>query len=119
MMMATLCMIILMTIAVLVVLGDVLFGPIGIGRLAIGIASLGFFWLAAGYDERRPWTVKQESDQQRDKTDAPVPAVPLTILWVRAALYGEFIFLWGYALSNPGHAIAAQPGPPHGVARSN
>src|SRR3546814_1270995 len=31
MMMATLCMIILMTIAVLVVLGDVLFGPIGIG----------------------------------------------------------------------------------------
>src|SRR3546814_3896908 len=68
----------------LVVLGDVLFGPIGIGSLAIGIASLGFFWLAAGYDERSPWTVKQESDPQRDKKDAHVPDVPLTILWVRS-----------------------------------
>src|SRR3546814_9632029 len=88
----------------LVVLGDVLFGPIGIGSLAIGIASLGFFWLDAGYDERSPWTVKQESDPQRDKKDAHVPDVPLTILWVRVALYGAFLFLGGYALSQTGRS---------------
>src|SRR3546814_726784 len=110
MLMATLCMIILMTIAVLVVLDDVLFGPIGIGSLAIGIASLGFFWLAAGYDERSPWTVKQESDPQRDRKDAHVPDVPLTILWFRVVLYGAFIFLGGYALSQTGDAIAGQTG---------
>src|SRR3546814_5362472 len=110
MMMATLCMIILMTIAVLVVLGDVLFGPIGIGSLAIGIASRGFFWLAAGYDERSPWTVKQESDPQRDRKDAHVPDVPLTILWFRVVLYGAVIFLGGYALSQNGDAMVGQTG---------
>src|SRR3546814_13498053 len=94
-----------MTIALRCGLGDVLFGPIGIGSLAIGIASLGFFWLAAGYDERSPWTVKQESDPPRDTKDAHVPDVPLPILWVRVALYGAFIFLGGYALSQTGDAI--------------
>src|SRR3546814_288500 len=60
--------------------------------------------------ERSPWTVKQESDPQRDKKDAHVPDVPLTILWVRVALYGAFIFLGGYALSQTGDAIAGQTG---------
>src|SRR3546814_20659820 len=63
-----------------------------------------------GYDERSPWTVKQESDPQRDKKDAHVTAVPLTILWVRVALYGAFIFLGGSALSQTGDAIAGQTG---------
>src|SRR3546814_10106497 len=34
----------------------------------------------------------------------------LTILWVRVALYGAFIFLGGYALSQTGDAIAGQTG---------
>src|SRR3546814_18163750 len=101
-------MIILMTIAVLFLLDDVLFGPIGIGSLAIGIVSLGFFWLAAGYDERSPWTVKQESDPQRDRKDAHVPDVPLTILLFRVVLYGAFIFLGGCGLSQTGEGIARQ-----------
>src|SRR3546814_12075212 len=88
MMMAPLCMIILMTLAVLIVLGDVLFGPIGIGSLAIGLASLGFFWLAAGHDDRSRCTVKPDSKPQRAQKDAHAPGVPLPTLRVRVALSG-------------------------------
>lgn len=110
MVMAALCMILLMGIAVLVVLGDVSIGPLGIGSLLVGITSIGFLWLAAGHDERTPWTIKDEEDPQGEKQDEKPADATLAVLWARVAVHGALLFGAGYALSQTGDAIAKQAG---------
>lgn len=110
MMMGALGMIILIIIAALVVLGDVAAGPLGIGSLVIGLASLGFFWLATGHDERSPWTVDESEDPSVEAEDADVPDTPVRTLWWRVFYNGALLFAAGYALSQTGDALAGQLG---------
>lgn len=116
MMMGTLCMIVLIAIAALVVLDDILLGPVGLGSLVVGLLSLGFFWLATGYDERSPWTVEKSGAEA-----PPAPSCarrtdgPLRRLWLDVILWGSLIFAAGYALSQTGDAIAEQAGIGSGI----
>jgi cation:H+ antiporter len=109
MMMAALCMIVLISIATLVLVGDVMLGPLGVGSLGIGIASLGFFWLATGYDERAAWSV-EKSEGADGEEDADVSGASVGTLWGRVAFYGALLFASGYALSQTGDALAQQLG---------
>lgn len=109
MMMGALCMIILILIAALVTLGDFAMGPVGIGGLAIGIVSIAFFWIAAGHDERSPWSVEGEGEPDKaEQPDAPQGSLPS--LWFRVACYGALLFAAGYTLSQIGDALAEQLG---------
>lgn len=114
MMMGALGMIILIIIAVLTVIGDVAVGPLGIGSLVIGITSLGFFWLAAGHDERSPWIVDEKEDPsaraETEADDADVPDSSIRTLWWRVFYNGALLFAAGYALSQTGDALAGQLG---------
>ena len=114
MMMGTLCMIVLIAIAALVVL-DILLGPVGLGSLVVGLLSLGFFWLATGYDERSPWTVEKSGAEAPPapscarRTDSPLR------LWLGVIFWGSLMFAAGYALSQAGDAIAEQAGIRSGI----
>lgn len=111
MMMAALCMMVLILIAVVVTLGDVLIPGIGIGAgsLAIGAAAVFSFWLATGHDRRSPWSVEGDEDDGAEPED-PVPDVGLPGLWVRVAIDGVLILVAGYALSAVGDALSQQLG---------
>lgn len=110
MMMAALCMIVLIIIAALLVLQDVLVGPLGIGSLAVGAVSLGFFWLATGYDKRAAWTIREEAVPEDKDGDGKAPHGSLPILWLKVVFYGALLFAAGYSLSQTGDAIAQQAG---------
>ena len=109
MMMGVLCMIILVTIAMLITVEDQNLGPFGAGSVVIGLASIGAFWLATGHDARSPWSV--ESDEPRtEKKDEAVEGDAPSGSWWLVALHGALIFAAGYALSQTGDAIAEQAG---------
>ncbi len=110
MMMAALGMIVLISIAALVLLGDVAIGPLGIGSLVIGIASLGCFWLATGHDERSPWTIREDADHGAGRRDIDVPGASVAKLWGQVAVHGTLLFAAGYILSQTGDALAQQIG---------
>lgn len=107
MMMAALCMIILVLIATALVLDDQRLGPVGIGSVVIGAASIFALWIAAGHDDRSPWTV--EAETARDGGDPPAERKEPPS-WSRVALFGALIFAAGYVLSQIGDAIAEQAG---------
>lgn len=111
MMMASLCMIVLVMIAVAITVQDVLVGPVGVASLAIGATSIFFFWLATGHDKRSPWTVAEDDgDQSGSDGTENAPDVTLARLWIRVVLDGALIFGAGYALSMTGDAISQQVG---------
>lgn len=110
MMMGALGMIILILIAALSVLGDVAAGPLGMGSLIIGFTSLGFFWLATGYDERSPWTVDESEVSSVVPEDEEVPDPSIRTLWWCVLYNGVLLFAAGYALSQTGDALAGQLG---------
>lgn len=115
MMMGTLCMIVLIAIAALVVLDDILLETVGLGSLVVGLLSLGFFWLATGYDERSPWTVERSGAEAPPapscarRTESPLR------LWLGVIFWGSLMFAAGYALSQTGDAIAEQAGIRSGI----
>lgn len=110
MMMATLCMIVLIMIAGLVIVEDFLLGPLGVGSLVVGLTCLGFFWLAAGYDKRTAWTIKDDEVPEETGSGEHVSKAPLRTLWARVLFHGALLFAAGYSLSQTGNAIAEQAG---------
>lgn len=110
MMMAALCMIVLISIAALVVLDDVMLGALGIGSMIVGVASLGFFWLAAGHDNRSPWTITDDARDGEKRKEEDVPDASVATLWRRVVINGSLLFAAGYTLSQTGDAFAQQLG---------
>lgn len=107
-MMGTLGMLLLISLAVLIVTGDVLVLGIGVGALVIFALSIGFFALAAGYDDRAAWTVQDPPDAI-DESDSGAE-MALSSLVIRAAIAAAAIFAAGYVLSQVGDALAEQTG---------
>ncbi|RIV75476.1 sodium:calcium antiporter [Pelagerythrobacter aerophilus] len=109
MMMATLCMLVLIAVALAITIGDLEVFGVGVGALAICALSIGCFRLATGYDARSPWRIETDEIERgtKDAEDTPV-ATPA--LWLRVAIDGSLIFAAGYALSQTGDAIAEQTG---------
>jgi cation:H+ antiporter len=108
-MMATLCMLVLVAVAIAVVVGDVLVAGFGLSGVLICALSVGSFWLASGYDERARWHVTgaqqpRRQEQEKDAGDS------LRGLLVKTAIAGVIIFAAGYTLSQIGDAIAKQTG---------
>jgi cation:H+ antiporter len=113
MMMGALGMIVLVTIAAGVTLGDVALGPLGIGSLIIGIMSLVFFWMSSGYDERSSWTVEEEREEEKGEVADPEQARDgrsIPRLWIEVVICGALLFAAGYTLSQVGDALAEQLG---------
>lgn len=109
MMMATLCMLVLIAVALAVTVGDVGIFGVGVGSMAICALSIGSFRLATGYDARSPWAL--EDDEEQSKAVEPAEdSRSLRALWLRVARDGGLIFAAGYALSQTGDAISQQTG---------
>lgn len=115
MLMGALGMIVLIAIAAGITLGDVAIGPLGIGSLVIGIASVLFFWISAGHDERSLWSVKDDEDRRADAPEPDNAGRPIMRLCIEVALYGAVLFAAGYTLSQVGDALAAQLGLTSGI----
>ena len=114
-MMATLCMVVLVIIAIAVAVGDQPFVlGVGIGSLCITAMSIGFFWMAAGYDDRAQWVIR-EPHQIPPGDRHPVIAASLRSLLIRTAIAGVLLLDAGYTLSVTGDAIAAQTGLGSGI----
>jgi cation:H+ antiporter len=109
MMMATLCMLVLIAVALAVTLGDVELFGLGLGSVVICALSIGCFRLATGYDARSPWSVEMDEDEGETE-DEPEDSASSRRLWLRVVFDGSLIFAAGYALSQTGDAIARQTG---------
>lgn len=110
MMMATLCMLVLIAVALAVEIGDVdLFG-FGLGGLAICALSIVCFRIATGYDARSPWSVDTDVEGADEAEREETVSTGTRGLWLRVVLDGCVIFAAGYALSQTGDAIARQTG---------
>ncbi len=110
MMMGTLCLIVLVTVAMAITVGDVAIGGFpGVGSLLICAMSIGFFAIAAGHDKRSPWKVEGETDRDDDNVKDR-SQTSLRALWMRSTIAGAVIFAAGYALSRTGDALAEQTG---------
>jgi hypothetical protein len=84
-------MVVLMVVAAFVTTGDVLIVGIGIGGLAIGILSAACFWIAAGYEQRAPWTVKDARAEPMREDDRPSrPVKTLVVLTAVLLFYAEY-----------------------------
>src|SRR5690606_19557426 len=112
--MATLCMLVLIAIALAVTIGDIEVFGLGVGGLAICALSIGCFKLATGYDARSPWSVDtgdRDGEAEADSKDS----LSACGLWLRVAFDGATIFAAGYTLSQTGDAIAEQTGMASGL----
>ena len=110
MMMATLCMLVLVAVALAVTVGDVEVMGFGVWSIAICALSIGAFRLATGYDRRSPWTLDDgHRAEGRAQDDGDDPR-RLSRLWLLVAVYGALIFAAGFTLSRTGDAIAEQTG---------
>ncbi len=110
MMMGTLCMLVLIAVALAIVVGDIpVVGTIGLGSILICTLSIAFFLLAAGHDARSPWVLEEAGKSQPPEPEASGSA-SLRQLSAQAVLAGLAIFVAGYALSQTGDALAQQTG---------
>ncbi|RVT90501.1 sodium:calcium antiporter [Sphingomonas crocodyli] len=110
MMMGTLCMLVLIAVALAVIVGDIpVAGTIGLGSILICTLSIAFFVLAAGHDARSPW-VLANAGERHDPEPEPTGSASLLGLSMQAALAALAIFVAGYALSQTGDALAQQTG---------
>lgn len=108
-MLGTLCMLLLISVAAAVVTGDVLVLGVGVGALVIFAMSIGFFGMAAGYEKRAPWKIQGELERARQEDD-DAPQMTLRSLTVRSVIAATAIFGAGYVLSQTGDALAVQTG---------
>lgn len=109
MMMCTLCMLVLGTVAMAVTTGDVQVFGIGLWPIVICILSIGFFGLSVSYGRRAPWVVKDRPAETHAEPEAAAES-SLGRLLVATAIAGAVIFVAGYTLSEAGDAIARQTG---------
>jgi cation:H+ antiporter len=113
---ATLCMLALALVALAVSSGDVLIAGLNIGvwPIVVFLASIGAFWLSAGYTNRSPWTVTEASRAPRAESDgeraAGAVATTLRESVVKTAVAAAVIFVAGYSLAQTGDALAVQTG---------
>ena len=107
-MMGTLCMLLLMTVAAAVTVGDLLIFGVGVGAVVLCAMSIAFLGIASGYDRRAPWTLKESRDLP-EKSEDP-SALPLRMLIRRTIVAGVAIIAAGYTLSQTGDALAVQTG---------
>jgi cation:H+ antiporter len=110
-MMSVLCMLVLITVAAAITIGDVPVLGIGIWGAAITALSVGSFWLAAGYGARSAWRVEDDetADAKKERT-AKTEGHSLREALLKTAIAGSLIFVAGYALSQTGDALAIQTG---------
>jgi cation:H+ antiporter len=107
-MMGTLCILLLITHAAAVVVGDRLIFGLGIGAIVLCLMSIAALWIAASYDDRARWTIKgkdKEAEPEEQESKAS-----LKTLIVRSAVAALVIFVAGYTLSQTGDALAEQTG---------
>lgn len=109
MMMGALCTIVLVVIAIAIAVGDLPVLGVGVASVCIAALSIGFFGMAAGYDIRAPWIVK-DVQQIPDGNRRPVIEASLQSLVVKSAVAGVVLLSMGYTLSITGDAIATQTG---------
>lgn len=109
-MMATLCMLVLVTVAAAVTVTDIPVFGVGIWSVAICAFSIGAFGLAVGYDKRAPWTVKDGDANAKDEPEDEDDGTSMRSLVITSAITGAIIFVAGYALSQTGDALAEQTG---------
>jgi cation:H+ antiporter len=110
-MMAALNMLVLAAVALSIVVGDVAIAGIGIAASLLCLLSIGAFWLASGYAERSPWTVRKSiSPRKREVRSEEKADDSLRNLFIKTTVAGAIIFTAGYALSQTGDAIAQQTG---------
>lgn len=109
-MMAALCMLVLIAVALAITIEDVELAGFGVASLVIGAMSIGSFRLATGYDARSPWSIADGDGQDVATEDTGRRSISTRGLWGRVAVDGALIFAAGYALSQAGDAIAQQTG---------
>lgn len=109
-MMATLCMLVLITVATAITVTDFAVMGIGLWSIAICALSIGFFGLAVGYNERSAWTVKDIKDGLHEKDEEDADERSMRSLVITSIVTGAVIFVAGYALSQTGDALAEQTG---------
>jgi cation:H+ antiporter len=111
MMMSVLCMLVLVAVAMAIATSDVLVLGVGLWSIILCGFCIGAFWLAAGYDKRAPWELKdEEADAEPKEGGADGADAPLRSLVIASAVAGAIIFAAGYALAQTGDALAKQTG---------
>lgn len=110
MMMATLCMLVLIAVAVATTVGDVQLFGVGLGGLLICAMSIGSFRLATGYDARSPWRLETDQGTEDEPPSEDDQSISLRQLWLRVARDGVLILAAGYGLSQTGDGISQQTG---------
>ncbi len=111
MMMAALNMLVLAAVAMSIVVGDVLFLGVGVSAALLCALSIGAFWIASGYPERAPWTIRRDVRKQgRASADEDDDKESTRSLVWKTIIAGAVIFFAGYALSQTGDAIAELTG---------
>jgi cation:H+ antiporter len=108
MMMCTLCMMVLCAVALAIAVGDIAIVGAGVWSIAICALSVAFFGLAASYDSRSPWIVRDVQPTAPGTDEAPKAS--LRRLVGVSAILAALIFAAGFTLSETGDAIAVQTG---------
>ncbi len=108
-MMGTLCILVLIAVAMAVTVGDVAVLGLGAWSVLLCAMSIGAFWLSAGYGARSQWVVEGEEEKGEDEGNDERNA-SLRNLIIKSAIAGAIIFAAGYALSQTGDALAEQTG---------
>nr|WP_210381284.1 sodium:calcium antiporter [Microvirga zambiensis] len=109
-MMATLCMLVLITVAAAITVTDTLVMGVGIWSIAIFGLSIGAFGLSVGYNDRAPWVVKDAEPETEDEVEEEKVTASMRSLVITSAITGAIIFIAGYALAQTGDALAEQTG---------
>jgi cation:H+ antiporter len=108
-MMATLCILVLVVVALAITASDVQVFGIGLWSIALCAMSIGSFGVSIGYGKRAPWVVKDPDRKDEIEEEQPVET-PLRSLVLRSAAAAAVIFAAGYTLSQTGDALATQTG---------
>jgi cation:H+ antiporter len=103
-------MLVLVAVAMAVTTGDVPVLGVGLWTPFLCALSLGGFWLAAGYDERAPWAIRDADGEPEAAGEDEGSQASLRSLTAKTAVAGVAIFAAGYALSQTGDALAEQTG---------
>lgn len=115
-MMSTLCMLVLIAVAIALTTGDVAIFGIGLWPLGLAGFCLWSLWMTANYEDRAAWKVSfSNGDEAEGAGQAAGPKgkdkdKPLRSLIIRTAVAGVVILAAGYTLSQTGDALAAQTG---------
>jgi hypothetical protein len=93
-MMSVLCILVLISVAAAITIGDVPINGIGVWGATTSALSVGSFWLASGYSARSPWLVKDEkpADTEREAATKTEGHSLREALW-KAAGAGSVIFV--------------------------